>query len=45
MDTVKDLLFTTTMIGLIMLAIIGIFYSTMDHPVGPNVVVSTSPDR
>lgn len=42
MNAVKDLLGTTTMIALIMLAIVGTFYASMDLPVGPNVVVTLS---
>jgi hypothetical protein len=45
MNAIKDLLGTTTMITLIMLAIVGAFYSTMDLPAGPNVVVSLSDGR
>ncbi|MBO6716664.1 MAG: hypothetical protein JJ913_01770 [Rhizobiaceae bacterium] len=42
MNAMKDMLSTTTVITLIMLAIVGAFYSTMDLPAGPNVVASYS---
>jgi hypothetical protein len=40
MNTVKDVLSTSTMIALIMLAIVGAFHSTMDRPSGHGVLVS-----
>ncbi len=42
MNAVKDLLGTTTMIALIMLAIVGTFYVSMDLPAGPTVVGTLS---
>ena len=45
MNAVKDLLGTTTMIALIMLAIVGTFYVSMDLPAGPNVVASLADPR
>jgi hypothetical protein len=40
MNAAKDFLGRTTLIALIMLAIVGMFYSTMDRPNGKTVVVS-----
>ncbi len=44
MSTAKDMLSTASMIALIMLAIVGTFYSTMDRPMS-SPLVSLSDER
>ncbi|MBO6902546.1 MAG: hypothetical protein JJ864_14485 [Rhizobiaceae bacterium] len=45
MSMVKDAFSTAAAIALIMFAIIGTFYSTMDRPLSGGVLVSLSDER
>ena len=45
MDTARDMLKTAAMLAAIMFAIVGVFYSAMDRPIGERVVVSLDDRR
>lgn len=45
MNAAKDLFYTASMLGLIMFAIVGTFYSTMDRPLAGSPLVSLSDGR